>query len=77
MQATNQKLCHIRNALQDGYVGPFNQLQLDTLKEKVINGIPGVFKGINFRTMPLETQKTVLSAVLTGNYRSLCVVVRF
>jgi hypothetical protein len=71
IEASAQQLQQIRDALQAGHADHFNKLQLDTVKEKVINGVPGAFTGIDFSEMPIERQKNVLAAILTGSYRSL------
>ncbi len=73
-----EQLSRIRQALQEGDPAPFNQLKLDTSKEKVINGLPGAFEGIDFGAMQhqglpdLAKQKRLLGEILKGNYRTLC-----
>ena len=77
IQADAWQFAKVRNALQEGDTTSFLQLGLDASKEKVIKGISGAFEGIDFESMQskgapnLEKQQTVLSAILTGNYRTL------
>ncbi len=68
---TFDELAVIRNALQNGDLEPFEKLQLDVSKERVLNGIAGGLAGVNFKKMSPELQKKVLAAVLKANYRSL------
>lgn len=77
INATMGDRIKIRNALQNGNLDPFNELYLDTEKEKIINGIPGVFKGINFNNMrkkgeiDVEKQKKILETIIVGHYGAL------
>ena len=67
----------IRDALQSGDPASFLNLKLDLSKERVINGMPGFFNGIDFKAMQLrgkpdiKKQTLIFSALLTGNYRTI------
>ncbi len=84
IEMLESQLSRIRNDLQKGDLISFSQLKLDTSKEKVINGVPGAFEGIDFGSMlhkgqpDLVRQKKVLREMLKGNYRVLdCLAARF
>jgi len=70
-KATNQQLETIHHELQKGNISPFMKLCLDTSRESVINGIRGVFTGIDFSRLEKKVQSSVLSAIIGGKYRSI------
>ena len=78
LQLSSNVLNQIRDELQAGNLLRFKSLHIPIIREKVFNGLRGVFEGINFDEMKLNgkndisRQKKVVLDTLEYRWRNLC-----